>query len=87
MKLETRYQKNDALKFEFIPEIDDDVEEETLVVKRKQFELEPMVAEEAILQMNLLGHQFYIFNDIDTNGICVVYKKKNNEYGIIEEDK
>ena len=83
-KLETRYQKNDSLKFEFIPEIDDDVEEKTLVVKRKQFELEPMVAEEAILQMEMLGHDFFVYFDMDTESVNVVYKRKGNAYGLIE---
>ena len=83
-KLEKRFRGEGTKEF-----FDEDCieEEEFRITKHKKFEFNPMTAEEAILQMNLLGHQFYIFNDIDTNGICVVYKKKNNEYGIIEEDK
>lgn len=83
-KLEARYVKNEALKFEFIPEIEEDVEEETIIVKRKKFELEPMVAEEAILQMEMLGHNFFVYFDMDTESVNVVYKRKGNAYGLIE---
>lgn len=83
-KLEARYVKNEALKFEFIPEIEEDVEEETIIVKRKKFELEPMVAEEAILQMEMLGHDFFVYFDMDTESVNVVYKRKGNAYGLIE---
>ena len=83
-KLESRYQKNEALKFEFIPEVDEDVEEEISVIKRKHFELEPMVAEEAILQMEMLGHDFFVYFDMDTESVNVVYKRKGDAYGLIE---
>ena len=43
-----------------------------------------MSAEEAILQMNLLGHAFYIFNNAETHDKCVVYKRKDGDYGLIE---
>lgn len=56
------------------------------IVKRKHLELKPMDDEEAILQMELLGHDFYVFKNIDTNKICVLYKRKNNGYGLIEEE-
>lgn len=83
-KLEARYVKNEALKFEFIPEVEEDVEEETVIVKKKKFELEPMVAEEAILQMEMLGHDFFVYFDMDTDSVNVVYKRKGNAYGLIE---
>lgn len=59
-------------------------EEEFTVVRTKQFSLKPMDQEEAILQMNLLGHDFYIFTDADTNGTNIVYKRKDGKYGLIE---
>ena len=66
----------------------DDVEEETeFPIRRKTFDLKPMTAEEAIMQMNLLGHAFFVFEDQDTEQICVVYKRKNGEYGLIETTK
>ena len=42
-----------------------------------------MTPEEAILQMNLLGHTFFMFTDAESGNICVVYKRKNNDYGMI----
>lgn len=59
-------------------------EEEFQVVRTKQFDLKPMDQEEAILQMNLLGHDFYIYTDAETNGTNIVYKRKNGKYGLIE---
>ena len=63
--------------------IDEDEEEET-VVKRKKIELKPMSEEEAILQMELLGHSFYLYKDADTDKATVVYKRKDGNYGVIE---
>lgn len=87
-KLESRYKENKALKLEFVPEPEDDAyEEDMTIVRRKQLELEPMVAEEAILQMEMLGHDFFVFLDMDTDAVSVVYKRKGNAYGIIETDR
>ena len=87
-KLESRYKENKALKLEFIPEPDDeDFEEELAIVRRKSIELTPMVAEEAILQMEMLGHDFFVFLDMDTNDVSVVYKRKGNAYGLIETNR
>ncbi|MBF0990357.1 MAG: HPF/RaiA family ribosome-associated protein, partial [Clostridiales bacterium] len=57
------------------------------IVKRKQIELIPMNEEEALLQMELLGHDFFIFKDSDSMDIKVLYKRKDGNYGLIEEDK
>ena len=87
-KLEARYKENKALKLEFIPEPDEDeFEEELNIVRRKQIELTPMVADEAILQMEMLGHDFFVFLDMETNAVSVVYKRKGNAYGIIETNR
>lgn len=83
-KLEERYKENKALKLEFIPEPEEDEIEEAVVVKRKRYELQPMVAEEAILQMEMLGHDFFVYLDMDTDSVNVVYKRKGNAYGLIE---
>lgn len=56
-------------------------------IRTKRFTLRPMAAEEAILQMNLLNHTFYVFLDADTNETCVVYKRADGDYGIIVPDK
>jgi putative sigma-54 modulation protein len=54
------------------------------IVKRKKFTMKPMTEEEAILQMHLLGHNFFIFRDSETNQICVLYQRKDGYYGVIE---
>ena len=65
----------------------DDVEEnKNKIVKRKTVELKPMDEEEAILQMELLGHQFYMYKDVDTNKPAVVYKRNDGNYGVIESE-
>lgn len=60
--------------------------EETKIVKRKKVEVKPMDEEEAILQMELLGHQFYMYKDSETNKPTVVYKRNDGNYGIIESE-
>ena len=59
-------------------------DEEYTVVRTKQFDLKPMDQEEAILQMNMLGHDFYVFTDADSNATNIVYKRKDGKYGLIE---
>lgn len=78
----------DASRLAEIP-YDDDVKEEVefKIVKTKRFEVKPMSPEEAILQMNLIGHQFFIFENADTGDSNVVYKRKDGNYGLIEITK
>ena len=66
------------------PDIADDA---PFRIRTKRFALRPMTAEEAILQMNLLNHTFYMFLNADTNETCVVYKRDDGDYGIIAPDK
>ena len=54
------------------------------VVKTKRFTIKPMSVEEAILQMNLLGHTFFIFKNMDTDETNIVYKRKDKKYAVIE---
>ena len=70
---------------EVVNEIEDFFEEESdEIVKRKEVFLKPTDEEEAIVQMELLGHDFYVFKNIDENDkICVLYKRKDGNYGII----
>lgn len=58
-------------------------EEEISISKIKAFPYKPMSPEEAILQMNLLGHSFYVFINVDTQKVCVVYKRYDEKYGMI----
>ena len=62
----------------------DIVEDDIKITRTKKFILKPMTPEEAVLQMNLLGHEFFLFSNSETGTICVVYTRKNNEYGVIE---
>ncbi|MGM9946336.1 MAG: ribosome hibernation-promoting factor, HPF/YfiA family [Lysinibacillus sp.] len=59
-------------------------EEEYQIVRTKQFDLKPMDQEEAILQMNMLGHDFYIYTDAESDSTNIVYKRKDGKYGLIE---
>lgn len=54
------------------------------VVRNKRFDLKPMDSEEAILQMNMLGHNFFVFVNAETNSTNVVYRRKDGKYGLIE---
>lgn len=68
--------------------IDFEIEESEIddhkIIKRKKIENKPMDEEEAILQMNLLGHEFFIFDNIKTHTTSVLYKRKDGNYGIID---
>lgn len=67
---------------------DNAIEEEMdfRVVRTKRFAIKPMPVEEAILQMNLLGHEFYMFSNAETNEVNVVYRRKAGDYGLIEPE-
>jgi len=67
-------------------EIDYEEENNDKIIKRKTVELKPMDEEEAILQMELLNHDFYMFKNIETDKMAVIYKRKHNDYGLIEEE-
>lgn len=62
----------------------EEAEEELELVRTKQFTLKPMDVEEAILQMNLLGHNFFVFANADTDDVNVVYVRDDGKYGLIE---
>ena len=59
-------------------------EDKEFTIRRKSFTLKPMSEEEAIMQMNLLGHEFFVFKDDTSDEVCVVYKRHDNTYGLIE---
>lgn len=54
------------------------------IVRSKHFSLKPMDSEEAVLQMNMLGHDFFIYEDSQTDGVSIVYRRKDGRYGLIE---
>lgn len=78
-----------AIKTEYFEKVNThNVEEEGefKVVRSKKFAIKPMVVEEAILQMNLLGHQFFVFTNAENEETNVVYKRKDGNYGLIEPE-
>ncbi len=64
-------------------DIPDEPESGDIIIRTKTFEYTPMSPEEAIMQMNLLGHTFFVFNDAETGKTCVVYTRKDGNYGLI----
>jgi putative sigma-54 modulation protein len=86
-KLQKRYRNNDTIRFDNVPSLTKEEEEDKpKLVRRKRFGLKPMSSEEAILQMELLRHNFFVFMDADTEEVSVVYKRKDGNYGLIEPD-
>lgn len=68
----------------FVPESD---EEEYKIVRTKKFPIKPMTVDEAVLQMELVGHTFFAFKDVDHDGrFCVVYKRNDGDFGLIEDE-
>ena len=84
-KLNDRYKKESFMdfNFDFIEEFERDKDEEEVIVKRKTIDIKPMDEEEAILQMELLNHDFFMFKNIDEDCISVLYKRKDGKFGII----
>ncbi len=85
-KLAKRLREN-VIDMSMVPDPEEVIPEDEPIIRVKQFEFKPMTAEEAIMQMNLLGHSFYVFNDITTGDTCVVYTRKDGDYGLIEPMK
>jgi len=82
-KINSKNKKNVIQNFEI--DLEDKFEEdESKVLKRKKVDMKPMDEEEAIMQMEMLGHSFFVFKNAETNNICVLYLRKDGNYGIIE---
>ncbi|MDD3370080.1 MAG: sigma 54 modulation/S30EA ribosomal C-terminal domain-containing protein, partial [Lachnospiraceae bacterium] len=84
-KLVDQKQANSFFKQEYI-EKDYMDEEEVKIIRTKHFDIKPMYAEDACIQMELLGHNFFVFVNADTDQVSVVYKRKGNTYGLIEPE-
>lgn len=82
-KLQKKYKGNKEIVFADLPEYDEEPEE-LHVVKKKKFELIPMTIDEAIVQMELLAHSFFVFLNMETDSVNVVYKRADNDYGVLE---
>ena len=85
-KLQNKRHANESIKFENIEPLEGEDEEEYKVVKTKRFAIKPMSIEEAILQMDLLKHNFFVFLNADTDEVNVVYRRKDANYGLIEPE-
>ncbi|MBC2582240.1 ribosome hibernation-promoting factor, HPF/YfiA family [Clostridium sp. DJ247] len=85
-KLERR-KHMESVRFQDIPDYDnEETHEEHKIVKTKRFAMKPMSAEEAVLQMELIGHNFFVYQDADGDEVNVVYKRKDGNYGLIEPE-
>ena len=85
-RLNDKYKNVEKLEFNFNYEIEENEEDEknvSLIVKRKNISMKPMDEEEAILQIELLNHDFFVFKNIDEECVSVIYKRKDGNYGII----
>ncbi len=82
-KLQKKHKGQKAVDFADIPAFEEP-EEEIHVVKRKKFQLTPMTVDEAIVQMELLEHTFFIFLNIETDAVNVVYRREDEGYGLLE---
>lgn len=83
-KLQRKHKEHKELQFSEIPDVSSEETGEMRVVRTKKFELMPMTVDEAIMQMELLEHSFYVFLNMDSDGVNVVYKRKDNNYGLLE---
>lgn len=88
IRYRTKLEKNlkaEAFNNEPLPEYDD-YDEGPSIVKVKRFSIKPMSVDEAVLQMELLGHSFFVFTNADTEDINVLYKRKDGNLGLIEPE-
>ena len=87
-KQKTRLSRRNGGSVRFAEVADDDfnVSDDGTLVKVKKFGVKPMNSEEAILQMDLLGHNFFVYQDADSSKVNVVYKRKDGNYGLLEPE-
>ena len=82
-KLQKKYKDHKDFGFEALPEFEDE-KEEIEIVKSKKLQLEPMNDEEAIIQREMLNHDFFVYLNMETDSVNVAYKRKDGNYGILE---
>lgn len=92
--MQKKFRKNESIRFDMIPEVSFDTgfethteeENEFKIVKNKKFSVKPMQPEEAVLQMNMLNHDFYVFMNSESHELNVVYRRKDGKFGLIEPE-
>lgn len=80
-KIDKKYR--DIPKFEMIFDDEINLEDDSKIIKRKDMDMKPMDEEEALIQIELLNHDFFVFKNIDEDCVSVLYKRKDGSYGII----
>ena len=91
-RLKDKHQSNESIRFENVDMsvYENDTEKydsfDIVIERNKKFDMKPMSAEEAVLQMELIEHDFYMFRNVNTDDISIVYKRKNGGYGMIEHE-
>jgi len=83
-RLERRVRENAFA--DYVPQEEDEPENSYEIVRVKRFAIKPMDSEEAIMQMELVGHDFFVFRNAETDQVNVVYKRKDGRYGLIEPE-
>ncbi|MBR1815688.1 MAG: ribosome-associated translation inhibitor RaiA [Lachnospiraceae bacterium] len=83
-KIVDKEQNASFIRDDFFDDADDD--EEVKIIRSKRFAVKPMYPEDACVQMELLGHNFFVFRNAETEEVNVVYKRKGNTYGLIEPE-
>ncbi len=83
-KLQKKHKDHKELQFADLPQVSGEELEDLRVVRKKKFDLMPMSVDEAIMQMELLEHNFFVFLNMETDSVDVVYKRKENDYGLLE---
>ena len=89
-RVQDKHKLNESIRFNHIQdlseeEVNEEDESSIRIERYKKFNMKPMSPEEAVLQMDLLGHDFFMFRNTQTDGISIVYKRKNGGYGMIEQ--
>ena len=84
-KLQKIYKSNETIRFDAIEELKEE-DDSPKIVREKNYELRPMTREEAMLQIEMVKHDFFLFLDVDTNKVSVLYRRGDGDFGLIHGD-
>jgi putative sigma-54 modulation protein len=85
-RLQKKHKDNKTILLADIPDYPEDENEDLAIVRRKKFDLLPMSVDEALMQMELLEHNFFVFLNMESDTVSVVYKRKDGNYGLLETE-